>query len=129
MGDADITLRHITRHHPEAIARALVPGGNFAVLGWADTQVTALERRLDKALGLHVRGARRILHIEFEIDFHKDVPYRVFEYQALLVMGLRGEAPTLEPPPVDSVVIVLRGRRESFPSAAEFRTGWPEREF
>ncbi len=45
MGDADITLRHITRRYAEALARPYAPEGAMEVLGWADTQLTGLELR------------------------------------------------------------------------------------
>ena len=65
MGQADIALRHITREHPEDLARGLLPPGlSFDVIGWYDSQLTAIERRLDKALELRVAGERRLLHVE-----------------------------------------------------------------
>ncbi|WP_437482702.1 hypothetical protein WME75_41380 [Sorangium sp. So ce1014] len=66
MGDADITLRHLARRRPEDIVRALVPEGHpIEVLGWVDSQVTHIERRLDKALRLRIDGETRVLHVEF----------------------------------------------------------------
>jgi hypothetical protein len=79
MGDADITLRHIARRRPEDLARAFVPEGRVEVVGWVDSQVTMLERRLDKALRLRVDGEPRVLHVEFCFALRGDVPDHVFE--------------------------------------------------
>ncbi|KYF72525.1 hypothetical protein BE11_46255 [Sorangium cellulosum] len=60
MGDADITLRHLARRRPEDLVRAFVPEGRpVEVLGWVDSQVTHIERRLDKALRLRIDGEPR----------------------------------------------------------------------
>jgi hypothetical protein len=148
MGQADIALRHVTRQHPEDLARGLLPPGlSFEVAGWIDTQVTALERRLDKALELRVAGERRLLHVEIELDLGGEDAHRVFEYNALLVMALHAETPralrkprprpsaddegstptkSTAPVPVLSVVIVLRGRREPWPAEAAYGTSWPD---
>ena len=147
MGKYDIALRHITRRHPEDLARALLPPGIvFEVVGWDDTQVTAVERRLDRALDLRVAGKRRALHVEIEADMDAADAYRVYSYNARLVMALCDEAakaPSLPQPrlppgtpaklraavPVHSVVILLRGRKEPWPEQAAYATGWPEVSF
>jgi hypothetical protein len=126
MGEADIALRHVTRQHPEELARALVAAPeSFEIIGWLDTQVTTLERRLDSALDLRARKARRVLQVEFQVELTDDVSYRVFEYQALVLMALRAEAPKTRLPPIETVVIVLSGRRKPWPLKVAFRTGWP----
>ena len=58
MGNADITLRHLGRRNAEALASFYVAGGSFVVLGWADTQVTAVGRRLNTTLLLRARFGR-----------------------------------------------------------------------
>jgi hypothetical protein len=148
MGKADIALRHVTRQHPEDLARGLLPPGlPFEVIGWFDTQLTLVERRSDKALDLRVAGARRLLHVELAADMEADLPDRVDEYNGLLVFALRVEASRAPsrpkplapegsaaaspkkpwaPVPVHSVVILLRGRREPWPEDGEYGTGWPE---
>jgi hypothetical protein len=130
MGNADIALRHLTRRHPEELARVFVPpGAPVEVLGWIDTQVTCLERRLDKALRLRVAGEPRVLQIEFFIALRADVPFRIFEYLGFLVGALRAEAKGAQPPQVESVAIILSGRRRRWPSHGAFRTGWPGSRF
>src|SRR3954471_23934975 len=107
MGDADITLRHISRRHAEALAPPYVPDGPLSVVGWADTQPTAIERRLDKTLLLRLAGQLRALEVEFEYRYKRDLPDRIHDYQALSRMAFRDERPRKPPPPMETVVILL----------------------
>ncbi|WP_437309644.1 hypothetical protein [Sorangium sp. So ce388] len=130
MGDADITLRHLARRRPEDLARALVPEGRpIEVLGWVDSQVTHIERRLDKALRLRIDGQPRVLHVEFCFALRDDVPDRVFEYLGFLFAALRLDAPGEPVPPIESVAVVLSGRRRRLPTTGKRRTAWPGRPF
>lgn len=143
MGRADIALRHVTHQYPEDLARALLPPGlAFEVTGWFDSQLTMLERRLDEALDLRVSGERRLLHVEIELDLDDEDAARVDAYRALLLMALQIEASKTSPSqkpdaierrstlrarvPVHSVVIVLRGRKETWPEEGEYGNDWPE---
>ena len=123
MGDADITLRHISRRHAEALARPYVPEGPLEIIAWADTQATAVERRLDKTLLLRIDGELRALEVEFEYRHELDLPDRIHEYQALSRMAFRDERPSEPPPPMESVVILLTGRRRPWPVERALRTG------
>src|SRR4051812_29336602 len=129
MGDADITLRHITRRHAEALARPYVPEGPIEIVGWADTQVTALERRLDKTLLLRLRGELHALEVEFAYRYESDLPERIHEYGGLSRMALRAERPGAPPPPMETVVILLTGRRRRWPAVRALRTGWQSSRF
>ncbi|WP_437561564.1 hypothetical protein [Sorangium sp. So ce542] len=129
MGDADITLRHLARRRPEDLVRALVPEGPIEVLGWLDSQVTNIERRLDKALRLRVGGELRVIHVEFCFALRGDVPDRIFEYLGFLFAALRLEAPGEPVPPIESVAVVLSGRRRRLPKAGKRRIAWPGRPF
>ncbi|WP_437767102.1 hypothetical protein WMF27_20945 [Sorangium sp. So ce281] len=130
MGDADITLRHIARRCPGDLTRVFVPEGRpVEVLGWIDTQVTKLERRLDKALRLRVGAELRVLHVEFCFAWRDDVPDQMFEYLGFLFAALRREAPGEPVPPIESVAVVLSGRRQRLPATGTRRTAWPERRF
>src|ERR1700742_4161059 len=127
MGNADITLRHISRRHGEALARPYVADGPLSVVGWADTQLTATERRLDKTLLLRLAGERRALEVEFEYRYELDLPERIHDYKAPGRIAFRDERPGEEPPPMESVVILLTGRHQPWPLEHALRTGWPER--
>ncbi|WP_437284818.1 hypothetical protein [Sorangium sp. So ce406] len=130
MGDADITLRHLARRRPEDLVRAFVPEGHpVEVLGWVDSQVTNIERRLDKALRLRVDGEPRVLHVEFCFALRDDVPDRVFEYLGFLFAALRLEAPGEPVPPIETVAVVLSGRKRRLPATGKRRIAWPGRPF
>ncbi|XXT25390.1 hypothetical protein WME94_28065 [Sorangium sp. So ce429] len=130
MGNADITLRHIARRRPGDLAGVFAPEDrSVEVLGWIDTQVTKLERRLDKALRLRVGGELRVLHVEFCFAWRDDVPDRIFEYLGFLFTALRTEAPGAPVPPIESVAVVLSGPRQRLPATGKRRTAWPERRF
>jgi hypothetical protein len=130
MGNADIALRHLTRRRPEDLARAFIPRGRrIEVLGWMDTQVTSLERRLDSALRLRVAGRRRLLHVEFCMELRRDDPFRIYDYQGFLVRALRAESPKRSSPHIQSVAIVLSGRRRRWPARGAFCTSSPGEPF
>jgi hypothetical protein len=122
--DVDLTLRHVSRQFPEQFARALLPGATtLSVAGWLDTQITARQRRLDRALDVEVDGQRRLLHGEWQLAMTADVPLRVFEYHVLFALALADGATSAEPaPPIESVVVLLSGREEPWPEHAEYRT-------
>jgi hypothetical protein len=130
MGDADITLRHIARRRPGDVASAFVPRGRpVEVLGWVDTQVTSVERRLDKALRLRLDGELRVLHVEFCFTLRADVPDQILEYLGFLFAPLRAEAPGEPVPPIESVAVVLSGRKRRLPATGKRGTAWPGRRF
>lgn len=127
MGTADIALRHIVRRHPEALVSALDVEEHVEIVGWLDTQVTALERRLDKALGLRINGEMRALHVEFEYELRDSIGSRLREYQTLFEIGRTGVVPEEGATPIESMVVVLTGRKRPWPADGKHRTGWPER--
>ncbi len=109
-------MRHIARRCPGDLTRVFVPEGRpVEVLGWIDTQVTKLERRLDKALRLRVGAELRVLHVEFCFAWRDDVPDQMFEYLGFLFAALRREALGGPVPPIESVAVVLSGRRQRLP--------------
>jgi predicted transposase YdaD len=127
VGSADITLRHIVRSHPEALVEAMEIQARVEVVGWFDTQVTALERRLDKALVLRMDGALRALQAEFEVTLRiAQMDRRVREYQSLFHLGRSAGDPEQPQPPIESVVVVLTGRRKPWPTVRKVRISWPE---
>ncbi|WP_437298369.1 hypothetical protein [Sorangium sp. So ce426] len=87
-----------------------------AGLGWVDSQVTNIERRLDKAIRLRIDGEPRVLHVEFCFALRDDVPDRVFEYLGFLFAALRLDAHREAVPPIESVAVVLSGRRRRLPT-------------
>lgn len=127
MEDVDLTLRHVSRRFPEQLARALLPPGSVITAAhWPDTQLTARQRRLDRALEVTANGKRRLFHTEWQLEMEADVPFRMFEYHALFALSLAVEgAPDGRPPPIDSVLVLLSGREKPWPAEGEYRTSSP----
>ena len=98
--DVDRTLRHISRQFPEDFARAILPPGTRVTsAAWLDTQVTARQRRLDRALEVVADDRRRLEHTEWQLRWEADVPFRMHEYHNLMVVALASELPVKEAPP------------------------------
>src|SRR5690242_14973294 len=69
MEDVDLALRHVSRRFPEQFARALLPPGSvITAASWPDTQITARQRRLDRALEVTANGGRRLFHTEWQLE-------------------------------------------------------------
>ena len=136
----DLILRHVSRLFPEQLALALLPPGvGVASATWHDTQVTARQRRMDRALDVRLPdGTRRLLHNEWEMRMKARTPFRVFEYHALLVLALmdelalaklaareaKVELPEKDAvlPRIESTLVLLSGREEAWPDEGVFRT-------
>jgi hypothetical protein len=122
----DQTLRHASRQFPSQVARVLLCTDQpIEPLQWAETQVTARQRRLDRALSVKVAGEHTLLHAEWTLSMTRKVPFRVFEYHNLTALALADEAwahTRAKPPPIESVVVVLSGRKKPWPSHGEYRT-------
>jgi hypothetical protein len=122
----DQILRHASRHFPSEVARVLLCTDQpIEPLEWAETQVTGRQRRLDRALSLKVAGERTLLHAEWTLRMTQRVPFRVFEYHNLTALALADEVRArirTKPPPIESVVVVLSGRKKPWPSHGEYRT-------
>jgi hypothetical protein len=144
--DVDLVLRHVSRRLPEHFARALLPPGSLVTSAtWLDTQVTARQRRLDRALDVRTAaGERRLLHAEWQLRFEADVPFRVYEYHALLAFSLHDELEAakaaakaagsatkadLTPPHIESTLVLLSGREEPWPEWSEYVTSPPNAPF
>jgi hypothetical protein len=120
--DVDLALRHVTRQFPVELAHAILPDAKrIEVEGWHETQLTARQRRLDRALWVKVEGVRRLLHLEWQLVWLNDVLFRVFEYHAMQAIALgqewrekKRETPV---PRIDSRVILLSGRDEPWSDA------------
>lgn len=125
--DVDLALRHVSREFPEELARAMfAEGTRIEVVGWAETQLTARQRRLDRALWVKVDGMLRLLHLEWQLEWRDEVRLRVFEYHAMQALALASEWTarklTTPVPRIDSRVVLLSGRDEPWTEAVGYLT-------
>jgi len=126
----DTLLRRISRRYPEALLRLFDIQEHAQISGWVDTQISARQRRLDRALGVVVDGTNQQLHVEWTERWTRRVEERVFEYNHLISDAARVDVYATRkkgqraprPPPVDSAVVVLTGRKEKWPEYGEHRT-------
>ncbi len=129
----DLTLRHITHRFPEDLARALLPHARtLEDCTWLDTQYAARERRMDKVLCVRADGEVRVEHNEFQMRWTHALPLRIYEYHAMLTLGLHEAAKPGEVVPRvrSTVVLLLQGRKERpWPTHKRFRTAPREEGF
>ncbi|WP_437679928.1 hypothetical protein [Sorangium sp. So ce131] len=130
MGQYDIALRHIALRCGGELAQGLRFSFPVESVSWVETQLTALERRIDRVLELRGGGERCLVQLEFIVAPGKDLALRMFEYAVLLVLSLRAAADRGRGddviPPVESVAVLLSGRAAPWPLEGQFRTNWPE---
>jgi hypothetical protein len=129
--DVDLVLRHVSRQFPEELARALLPPGTRVTsVAWPETQVTARQRRLDRALDITAAGRRRYAHVEWQMEMKPDVPFRIFEYHTMLATALGAPSPSAATvPPIRSTVVLLSGSEKPWPDEGEYRTSPPDEPF
>lgn len=154
MGQYDIALRRLVEEHGKALAQVLVPAFPIESVAWIESQLPERERRMDRALELRAREERLLLHLEVAVDPRRTLAYRMFEYAAQSVMAqhaaAKGAAPDARPiddllddelvevtdvaafgadAPIESAVLLLRGRKRPWPREACFRISRPGRRF
>jgi hypothetical protein len=122
--DLDLTLRHVSQQFPEMLARALLPPGTtIGEVSWVETQITARQRRMDRALAVVADGEKRIEHTEWQLEMEADMALRIFEYHALSALALAASTPAGQPVPrIESQLVLLSGRSEPWPEEGEYRT-------
>lgn len=122
--DVDLALRHLTQQFPDDLARALLPGAHTLTgATWAETQLSARQRRMDRSLLVVADGVPRVEHVEWQLRWERSVPFRVYEYHALQSLALREATPrTQRVPRVRSTVVLLSGRERPWPARGVYRT-------
>ena len=129
MGTIDITLRAIVEKSPEDLVKGiLAPGTQFQVGEWIESQLTVRERRLDKALKLKIADKEHLLHVEFQVEQGSNLGFRVYEYHSMLALAVSNSHPE-PPPPIKSVVILLKGPQKIGPLQRKYQTSWSEEPF
>ncbi len=87
------------------------------------TQLAARQRRMDRSLVVVADGQRRVEHVEWQLRWERDLPFRVYEYHALQSLALReSAAPKERVARVQSTVVLLSGREAPWPSHGVYRT-------
>lgn len=132
IADADLCLRHISRKFARGLAKLAVrPGERIHHLDWGETQVAARERRFDRSLLVDLASScRRVLHLEWYMRLTVRAVERTAEYHLLSVMLARQDARRRSGRKrnrwrhisVDSMVVVLGGRKKPWPRFGEYRT-------
>jgi hypothetical protein len=78
---------------------------------------------MDRGLRVMADGRLRVEHVEWQLRWELDLPYRVYEYHCLQAMGLREAAPEgKRPPHLRSTVVLLSGREAPWPRWGAYRT-------
>lgn len=131
IADADLSLRSISRLFSGALARFVVkPGERIRRCDWSETQLAARQRRLDRALRVEVTRRRcRLLHVEWTMRLNERVREQTAEYHLLSTIAARRDArlerrrgAAFQHVSVDSVVVVLSGRKKRWPRFGRYQT-------
>ena len=119
MAEADTILRTVSRRFPGALVRALTrPDADVRDAVWLETQYARRTRLLDRAVRATVDGEAQIHHVEWAWRWSPRLPWRMFEYHAMLALA---DAKDPVATPVTSTVVVLT-RRPAPPREGEYRT-------
>jgi hypothetical protein len=129
--DLDLTLRSVTRQFPAELARALLPpGAVIASASWIETQLTQRQRRLDRCLEVVTDGQRLLSHVEWQVEMTADMPFRLYEYNAMAAIALAEGAKPHEPPPrLQTTLVLLSGREKPWPESGTYRTSPDDQPF
>lgn len=130
--DADTALRSLSRRFPEALAELVLrPDEEIESVEWLETQVAVRQLRMDRVLRVRlIGGEQRLVHGEWTDRLNRRVERRVGEYHLSVAVAERidtesagnfGEHPR-DPRPIESIVVVLRGRKKRWPNVGTYRT-------
>lgn len=128
--DADLSLRASSRLFPATLARLIVhPDERIRRFHWGETQVSARARRLDRVLYIRLaRRGYRLLHIEWTLRLNGRVRERAAEYHFLLAKTVRRDMRSERrgkrrlPVTVETVIVVLSGRKKPWRSFGRYQT-------
>ncbi|MDX9719761.1 MAG: hypothetical protein RBU37_03375 [Myxococcota bacterium] len=120
----DRALRHWGSCFPSAAAKPFLGAiSKVESVRWTETQLSGLDRRMDKVLCVKGEKGTQLLHLEFQKRWEAAIPFRIFEYAALLHLArpLEEEQVAL---PVRSVVILLSGPKRLQRTHQVYTWGW-----
>jgi predicted transposase YdaD len=121
----------MSRLFPLALARMVLrPDERIEETVWTETQVTARQRRADRVLIIRLAGSGYLLlHIEWTMRLTASVRERAAEYHFMLAKSARrdlkrkrGGKETKELIAVESVIVVLTGRKKPWPRFGRYKT-------
>lgn len=137
VADADASLRAMSRIFAEPLAR-LVVGREVGIrrLEWGETQVVSRQRRLDRLLCVDdERNWRRLLHIEWTMRLNARVREQAAQYHMDAIWAARRDERQVpreqrrQKISVESIVVVLTGRKKSWPKYGKYQTSPKGRRF
>ena len=130
--DADGALRSLSRRFPDALPTiTLRPGEQLASAKWRETQVAVPQVRMDRVLEVTtVGGSSRLLHGEWTDRLTSEVKLRMGRYYLAVALAEQVDANVAqrcwlgagEYQRIESMVVVLRGRKKPWPREGAFRT-------
>lgn len=137
--DADHSLRASSRLFPDALTRFVARRGrSIAHVEWIETQIARRQRRLDRVLLVHLQdGENHWLHVEWTDRLTRRVRERAAEYHwDLSVVGFhdarvrrRHGEKGAKPVPIETVLVVLFGRKKPWPKFGVYRTSPRRKKF
>jgi predicted transposase YdaD len=137
VADADTSLRGMSRLFAEPMARMLL-GREASIrrVEWGETQVVSRQRRLDRVLCVDdERGRRSLLHIEWTMRLNARVRERAAQYHMDAIWTARRDERQLPQEQrrrrvsVESMVVVLTGRKKRWPKYGKYQTSPKGRRF
>lgn len=130
--DADAALRTLSRRFPEGFAQVVLrKGERIESAEWLETQVAARPLRLDRVLYVRLVGGRqRLLHGEWTERLNRRERRRFGEYHLTAATAERIDTEVASKfglrkkmlRPLETVVVVLRGRKKKWPEHGVYRT-------
>lgn len=130
--DADSALRSLSRRFPEALAELVLrPGEQIESAEWLETQVVVRQLRMDRVLRVRLAGGEeRLIHGEWTERLNRQVERRLGEYHLSVAVAERVDAETAgkfaegdrDRRGLESIVVVLRGRKKRWPKLGKYRT-------
>lgn len=129
--DADTALRALSRRFPDALPNSTLRSGEkVASARWRETQVAVPQVRMDRVIEVHlVGGSSRLLHGEWIDRLTREVQRRMGRYHLAVALAEQVDTEAAEVWPgageyqrIESMVVVLRGRKKPWPREGAFRT-------
>ncbi len=137
--DADHSLRVSSRLFPDALTPFVTCfGKSVARVEWIETQIARRQRRLDRVLLVRLNdGESRWLHVEWTDRLTRRVQERLAEYHwNLAVVGFhdarvrrRQGDKDAKPVPIETILVVLFGRKKPWPRFGVYRTSPRRKKF